>query len=433
MVFLVLFKPGRVYDFMGKRRWFYLLSAILLGLAFFSFYKPGPKWGTDFRGGTEVRLQFKKPVEPAAVRDAVSAIKAPDGSDAFEGAEVVATPEIPNGYLIRVQEVSAISAQDQNAIAQKMCFAEEGRAADCTPELTPEDIRFSPGGDKITLRYALGLDALEDDAREAKKRGIVQAVQERIQGAGGISLAGQDPVKLVSERDGKIEVHIRSKGEQLLEGIQAQFGPDVAPDEPLGIEWIGPKAGAELRDMALKAIGITLLFVMAYLAFRFDLRFAPGAVVALFHDVTIALGAMCITQREITLTTVAAVLTIMGYSLSDTVVVYDRVRENLQKHRGKTFPELVNLSVSEMFGRTVITNLTVGLSLLAFLWFGTQVIKDFAFAMLIGGIVGTYSSIYIAAPVTEWVDRKFFAGGVEKARKKLPSRVRQQKKADAVV
>jgi preprotein translocase subunit SecF len=197
------------------------------------------------------------------------------------------------------------------------------------------------------------------------------------------------------------------------------------------MEWIGPKAGAQLRDAAIKSIAISILFIMAYVAFRFDLRFAPGGIIALVHDVGIALGAMVITQREITLSTVAALLTIVGYSITDTVVVYDRIRENLNKHRGKTFPQIINLSISEMLGRTIIVSGVTSLSMLAFLWWGTGVIRDFAFALLVGIIVGTYSSIYVAAPLTEWVDKKFF--GAKAASTKKVSRQRAAKRADAVV
>ncbi|NUO54582.1 MAG: protein translocase subunit SecF [Polyangiaceae bacterium] len=433
MVFLVLFKHGKVYDFMGKRKLFYALSAVLIGISFFAFWKPGPKWGTDFRGGTEVVVQFTQGVESGAVREAVEEIKEADGKSAFDSPEVVSVPNKPNAYLIRVQEVSSLSDEARNSINKATCFSEQERAADCTEATTPTDLRFSPGGDKVVLRYDLGLEKLDEAGRTAKKADIVADVTRRLTGISGVSLSKTvDPVQLISERDGKIEVHLASKGDVLMEGLKAKFGAAV-PDHFESVEWIGPKAGAELRDMALKAIGITMIFIMLYIAIRFDLRFAPGAIVSLFHDVVVALGAMCLTQREITLTTVAAVLTVMGYSISDTVVVYDRVRENLGKHRGKTFPELVNLSVSEMFGRTVITNLTVALSLLAFLYFGTQVIKDFAFAMLVGVGVGTYSSIYIAAPITEWVDRRLFAGGMQARRGAKVPRVRSQKKADAVV
>ncbi len=432
MVFLVLFKHGKVYDFMGKRKLFYMLSLILVGVSFFAFWKPGPKWGTDFKGGTEVVVQFTKPLEARQIREAIEDIKDAQGKSEFDSPEVVSVPNKPNAYLIRVQEVSALSDEVRGSISRAICATETDKPADCTEKTTPNDLRFSPGGDKFVVRYDMGLEKLDEAGRKARKAEVLDDLQRRLATISGVSLSKTvEAVQLVSERDGKIEVHLASKGDTLMDGLRAKF-PDSVPDHPESVEWIGPKAGAELRDMALKAIGITLIFVMAYIALRFDHRFAPGAIVSIIHDCIIAVGAMCLAQREVTLTTVAAILTILGYSISDTVVVYDRVRENLGKYRGKTFPELVNISVSEMFGRTVITNATVLLSLLAFLWFGTQVIKDFAFALLIGVAVGTYSSIYIAAPVTEWVDRRFFAGGMQQRRGKV-SRARTQKKADAVV
>ncbi len=432
---MYLFKPGKIYDFMGMRKYFLVLSLFLLGGSALALVYPGPHWGTDFKGGTEVEVVFKKQVDGGEVRSAVEGMKSSDGTSQFAAAEVISVPQTPNRYLIRVEEVSAIPEQARRDISTKMCFVEGDKAADCTPELVPVDMKFSPGGDKITLRYDWKLDGLADEERAAKRKELVATVGKRIDGAGGIQLvSGARAVVLANERDNKIEVHLKSKGDQLLDGLRAKFGPDVAPDEPLRVEWIGPKAGEQLRDAAFKSVGVALIFIMAYIALRFDLRFAPGAVVALIHDVLISLGAMCLTGREITLPTVAAVLTIMGYSLTDTVVVYDRIRENLGRHRGMSFPQLVNLSVSEMFERTLITSSTAFLSMAAFLVFGTQVIQDFAFAMLVGIVVGTYSSIYIAAPFTEWVDRRFFAGqSVTKGGGKKAVRKRSQKQAEAVV
>jgi len=431
---MYLFKPGKIYDFMGMRKYFLILSIVLLAGSAFALWKPGPYWGTDFKGGTEVEVVFKKNVDGGAVREAVENIKGADGSRQFASAEVISVPETPNRYLIRVEEVSAIPEATRQEINQKMCLSEEGRPADCTPDLIPQEIKYSPGGDKITFRYDWKLDSLADDARVEKRKTMLATIEQRIGTAGGVRLIdGDHAVVLASERDNKVEVHLKSKGDQLLEGLRTHFGPDVAPEEPLRVEWIGPKAGEQLRDAAFKSVGVALIFIMAYIALRFDLRFAPGAVIALIHDVLISLGAMCLTHREITLSTVAAVLTIMGYSLTDTVVVYDRIRENLGRHRGMSFPSLVNLSVSEMFERTLITSSTAFLSMAAFLVFGTQVIKDFAFAMLVGIVVGTYSSIYIAAPFTEWVDRRFFATHDKKSDGKKTPRKRSQKQAEAVV
>jgi preprotein translocase subunit SecF len=429
---MYLFKPGKLYDFMAMRRKFLFLSIFLLGASVVSLFAPGPRWGTDFKGGTEIEVAFKKPVDAGKVRESVESIKGPDGTRQFEAAEVIAVPGAESRYMVRVQEVSAIPDAAKKEIEAKLCFSEGGKASDCTDELSPSELKFSPGGDKITARYGWQwpTDAAE---RAAKKKERLAEVAKRMDGAGGVRLvAGDKAVLLVSERDNKVEFHLQSKGELLMEGLRAQLGSDVAPDEPLRVEWIGPKAGAQLRDAALKSIGIAMFFIMAYIALRFDLRFAPGAVVALVHDVLISIGAMCLARKEITLSTVAAVLTILGYSLTDTVVVYDRIRENLAKHRGMSFAQIVNQSVSEMFGRTIITSATSALSMIAFLIFGTQLIKDFAFAMLVGIAVGTYSSIYIAAPFTEWIDRRFFGGQATASRAK-PSRVRAQKRADAVV
>ncbi len=158
---------------------------------------------------------------------------------------------------------------------------------------------------------------------------------------------------------------------------------------------------------------------MLYLAFRFDLRFAPGVVLACVHDALVVLGAFVIFHKEVTLSTIAAVLTIVGYSMNDTVVVYDRIRENLGKHRGKSFGDIINLSVSETLSRTILTSGATMLSVLAFFIWGTGVIKDFAFAMVVGIIAGTYSSIYVAAPLTEWIDSKMSRGGAADVKKRL--------------
>jgi preprotein translocase subunit SecF len=156
---------------------------------------------------------------------------------------------------------------------------------------------------------------------------------------------------------------------------------------------------------------------MVYIAFRFDLRFAPGGVVALTHDALGTIGILIVLGKEINLTTIAAALTVVGYSVNDTVIVYDRVRENLGKLRGTSFFQLINISTSEMLGRTLLTSSTVVISLLAFFIWGTGELKDFALALTIGVVLGTYSSIYVALPLTEWLDHTLFSkvgGGVKK-------------------
>ncbi|MES2527030.1 MAG: protein translocase subunit SecF [Bdellovibrionota bacterium] len=163
---------------------------------------------------------------------------------------------------------------------------------------------------------------------------------------------------------------------------------------------VGPKAGAELRTSAFKALMWAILAIMIYLALRFDYKFAPGAIAALIHDVVLIVGAFILTQKEFSLQIVAALLAIIGYSVNDTVVIYDRVREIEAAHPNLTTAETVNRAINETMSRTIITSLTVlGVSVVMLIW-GGSVIHDFFFAMTIGVVLGVYSTIYIAVPMT---------------------------------
>jgi preprotein translocase subunit SecF len=410
-----LIKPGRQFDFMRWRWHFIGLSVSLLVLSIISFFYPGPKMGTDFKGGTEIEIAFKAAVSAGDVRAAVEKL-------GFNSPDVVAIADSSNAnhFLIRVQEVTALSEAQKTQIRARLCLVpEDGQApANCPPNVRASEVKFSPGGDKISTRY----EEIPD----------LVAVKKQLQGIDGVELrnSAENP-KIVSERDHKVDFLMKSKGDQLMDGLRRELGSERVPESALRVEWIGPKAGAQLRDAAIRSIAIAVFFIMAYIAFRFDLRFAPGGIVALIHDVGIAMGAMIIAHKEITLSTVAAMLTIVGYSITDTVVVYDRIRENLSKHRGSSFAWVINQSISEMLGRTIITSGVTGLSMVCFLIWGTGVIKDFAFALLVGIIVGTYSSIYVAAPLTEWIDKRWFGASASKTKK--VTKTRAIKRADAVV
>jgi len=168
---------------------------------------------------------------------------------------------------------------------------------------------------------------------------------------------------------------------------------------------VGPKAGAQLRTSAFKALAWAILAIMIYLALRFDYKFAPGAIAALLHDVVIIMGAFILTQKEFSLQIVAALLAIIGYSVNDTVVIYDRVREIEQANPGMGSFEIMNRALNETMSRTIITSLTVlGVSLVM-LFMGGSVIHDFFFAMTIGVILGVYSTIFIAVPMTVFTER----------------------------
>jgi preprotein translocase subunit SecF len=223
----------------------------------------------------------------------------------------------------------------------------------------------------------------------------------------GVSLrASATNPQVLNPRDHRVEIQLLSKGDQLMDRLRSELGADTVPERALRVEWVGPKAGKQLRESARNAVAIAIVFIMLYLAFRFDLRFAPGVIVACVHDAMVVIGVFIVLHKEITLSTIAAVLTVVGYSMNDTVVVYDRIRENLGKHRGKSFWHIINLSVSETLSRTILTSGATMLSILAFFFYGTGVIKDFMLALVVGIIAGTYSSIYVAAPLTEWIDKK---------------------------
>ncbi|PCJ17363.1 MAG: protein translocase subunit SecF [Gammaproteobacteria bacterium] len=165
------------------------------------------------------------------------------------------------------------------------------------------------------------------------------------------------------------------------------------------IEFVGPQVGDELRDQSGIAMIVALFFMMVYVAFRFQFKFGVGATTALFHDVVITLGLFSIFQLSFDLTVLAAILAVIGYSLNDTIVVSDRIRENFKKLRLDTPEEIINVSLNQTLGRTVVTSFTTILVLLALLLVGPELIRGFAIALLIGVLVGTYSSIYVASNV----------------------------------
>jgi len=176
-------------------------------------------------------------------------------------------------------------------------------------------------------------------------------------------------------------------------------------------EMVGPQVGKELREKGLMAVLYAMIGILLYITWRFEFRFAVGAIIALIHDVLITLGAFSIFAKEIDLPIIAAFLAIIGYSLNDTIIVYDRIRENMGKHAKSGFAPIVNRSINETLSRTILTSGTTLIVVLALFIFGGGVIHNFAFALLVGVIVGTYSSIFVASPLLIfWEDRKAAKG-----------------------
>lgn len=195
-------------------------------------------------------------------------------------------------------------------------------------------------------------------------------------------------------------------GEGITAALEAKFGKGEVMAE--AEETVGPKVGQEMRKKALLTIIFSWAMMLIYIGYRFDFLFGPGALLALVHDTVITLGIFALMGKEVNLTILAAILTIIGFSINDTIVVFDRIRENLAKIRERELRTVVNKSINETLGRTIITSVTTALSILPILFITRGTIQNFALALMIGIFIGTYSTIFIASPIALWVDKRFY-------------------------
>ncbi len=224
-------------------------------------------------------------------------------------------------------------------------------------------------------------------------------------------------VKTISSLGEQDDMLIRLKETDDVTALQTMIGERLTAAFPgntweiRGVEVVGPKVGKELRKQAMISGVVALVLLLIYISWRFEFAYAVGAIVALLHDVMVTWAFFMFFGYEISLSVLAAFLTLIGFSLNDTVVVFDRIRENLKKLRQMTLSDIMNQSVNETLSRTIITSLTVFLTILVLFIFGGPVLKGFSFAMLVGIVTGTYSSIFIAAPVVlEWAQRRALEG-----------------------
>lgn len=266
------------------------------------------------------------------------------------------------------------------------------------------------GGHEIQVKFT---QKLPDD--EGSVRAIVA----------GLGVAEPTIVRF-GEAD-NAEFLIRFRGEEGQQGkvadeLKSALEKGIGPVELERVGFVGPKVGAELQSAGLKAVGISCLLILIYIGFRFSPRFAPGAVVALIHDIVITSGVFVILGYEFDLTVLAALLAILGYSLNDTIIVYDRIRENMKLHTKYDLQEVLNRSVNQTLSRTLLTSGTTMLAVLALLIAGGPIIRPFALAMVIGIVVGTYSSIYIAAPTLLVLERRWGAVQAPAPKNSRPAR-----------
>ncbi len=363
-------------DWLGKRRIFYAVSLSLFLIGWITVFVRGLHFGIDFKGGTEIVLEFQKPVNVSTIRNYVSNIGLGNVELKTFGGEtgVLARTELqqlPHNLIPRVVD-------HINAAIQKIYPGLDAKVIDTTASSVTYQL---PNPDTTNLLVSK------------------------------LYAAGFQTGK-VSEEPTNTQMVVRVA---IADWLKENLSKKVS-DNPFKIikeDHVGPKVGNELKTNAIIAIFLSLLGILIYLAFRFKFIFALGAVVALFHDVLITIGLYAALygvipglNLEIDLTVVAAFLTLIGYSVNDTVIVFDRVRENLKIHKTMDLEELINQSVNRTMSRTILTAGTVLLAVLVLLIFGGEVLRAFSFTLFFGTITGTYSSIFIAsALVLEYANR----------------------------
>lgn len=341
-------KPGTNIDFLGRRKAAFVFSALLLLATFvLLIFRGGPNYGVDFTGGVLVQVQFDRSRSPAEIKSALSPINLQDSIVQEFGKAG------QNEYLIRVREtdveLAGLSNQVERTLEAQFGEGIQIRRVEMVGPKVGEDLRQKA---LFAIFYAILFIAIYISGRFELKwlMSIVMA----------LSLA-------------------------LVVYLASSFGVSVT--------WL---------------IVIALVVTLG-LCWVLKLKYAMGAIIALIHDVMITMGAFALTNREISLSIIAAFLTIVGYSLNDTIIVFDRIRENLRRFRRRPFEQVMNSSVNETLSRTILTSTTTLVVVLALFILGGGVIHDFAFAILVGVLIGTYSSIFVASPVLLIWEGKFFS------------------------
>jgi preprotein translocase subunit SecF len=371
-------------DFMKYRKFWISISLVLIAVFFFALFSIHFNLGIDFVGGTQVTLRFSQQPQIDQLRSLLSAAGLGDAEiQRFGDAslnEVLIKTAVTKGTEegSRDRVVVALDRRFNQGQAGRMDLNRAGADAisrllaagdpDHVAGLAAAAAGAAPGsGNPAVDHYAAVADAL---IKERRKNGLFRD-WEAVRRTSGLS-----PAALAALRD------------------KAALGDYSV----VGVENVGPQIGKELRRQGYWAVALSLLGMLVYIGLRFELRFGIGAVMASIHDVLVTLGLFILMRFEFNLTTIAAFLTLIGYSTNDTVVIFDRVRENMRKNRRKPLIEVMNESINQTLSRTIMTGGLTMLTVAALLALGGDVLRGFAFVMTIGIIVGTYSSVYVASP-----------------------------------
>ena len=357
-------------DWLGKK-WYFLAFSLVFSVSglFSLLFWHHINLGVDFRGGTLVYVQFQQPPNIDKIRQAIDRAGIHDA---------------------RIQTYGTSKDQVIISLAQKET---QDAALDSGRETI---IRALNANYSATGSANQGKIDLDNTSRGE--------LTQFLQGSLGAAKAGQVAQAILDHRDHDLNGMYSSMDQ--LSGVvdsatlaQLHQGAYLSGFHIFGAEIIGPQVGALLRRQALLATLYSLLGMLVYLWFRFELIYGVAAVVAVFHDTLITVGAFSLTNQEITLTVIAAILTLIGYSMNDTIVVFDRIRENLRLSRRETLTTVVNRSINQTLSRTVLTSGLTFLTVLSLFVFGGEVLHGFSFALVIGILIGTYSSIAVAAPM----------------------------------
>jgi preprotein translocase subunit SecF len=261
------------------------------------------------------------------------------------------------------------------------------------------------GGTQVQVRF----DQIPDTNRIRQAMAAAGIKDASIQTIKSVDQPNNNEV-LISLPEQQNEASLDAGRQQIMDALQSHYDSTIGPSNVRNVQVVGPTVGKQLEKQALLATLYSMLGMLVYLWFRFQLIYGVAAVVACFHDTLITVGAFALTNQEISLTVIAAILTLVGYSMNDTIVVFDRIHENLRLSRRESLPDVVNRSINQTLSRTVLTSGLTFLTVLSLYVFGGQVLRGFSFALVIGILIGTYSSIAVAAPMLvawqEWRARK---------------------------
>jgi len=361
---------NRNIDFIGKFKLFGTISALAVTLSLIVFFAMGLNYGVDFAGGTEIQIKVDG-MNNQELRTIASEFGSVDIQE-FEGRD--------NEFLLRFLNISTVDDATINS------FVEEVKNEFSSSKMTKKHFD-SQVGDRVEVWFEN-----EIDMEKLSSMGLNHK----------IPATGKIEYKKVGERH-IYRIMLEGLTTKILSSIKEKSGKEP---ELMRVELVGPKVGEKLRFSAFQAVLYSLIAILIYIAVRFNFQFAPGAVISLAHDVMITLGIFSVFRIPFDLTIVAALLTIVGYSLNDTIVIYDRIRENWNNpKKGASVVEKINTSINETLSRTLLTSITTLIVLVALLIFGGGTISGFALAMTMGVVVGTYSSIFIASPVTVLIEK----------------------------